>query len=104
VTALRRGDLAAVGQLLTASHRSSQRLFENSTAELDVLVDALVATSHVYGARLTGGGFGGAVMALTSAEFGEAEARQVAARYAQRFGASPDILHTQTGDGAAVVS
>jgi len=102
--ALRAGDLTAVGQLLTASHRSSQTRFENSTTELDFLVDALVAAPHVYGARLTGGGFGGAVMALTSAEFGDTQAKAVAAAYAQRFGAAPDILHMRTGDGAALVS
>ncbi|MES2695118.1 MAG: galactokinase [Verrucomicrobiota bacterium] len=102
-TAMRAGDLTAVGKLLTASHRSSQRLFENSTAELDFLVDTLVATPHVYGSRLTGGGFGGAVMALTSGAFGEAEARGVAERYAKKFGAAPDILHTQTGDGAELL-
>lgn len=100
VQALRQGDLAAVGRQLTASHRSSQRLFENSTAELDQLVDALTARPTVYGARLTGGGFGGAVMAMTSAGFSEADAQQVAAAYAQRFGERPDILHTQTADGA----
>jgi len=64
VATLPRGDLAAVGKLLTASHRSSQTLFENSTPELDFLVDALVATPHVHGARLTGGGFGGCIVAL----------------------------------------
>ena len=101
--ALRAGDLAAVGKLLTASHRSSQTLFENSTAELDFLVDTLGATPHVYGARLTGGGFGGAVMALTSAEFGAAEAEAVATAYAANCGARPDVLHTQTGDGAALL-
>jgi galactokinase len=103
VLALRRGDLGAVGQLLTASHRSSQRLFENSTAELDFLVDTLVGTPHVYGARLTGGGFGGAVMAMTSEAFGETAARDVASRYAEQFAAKPDVLHTRTGDGAAIV-
>ena len=103
VVALRRGDLAAVGQLLTASHRSSQTLFENSTAELDFLVDALTAAPHVYGARLTGGGFGGAVMAMASGEFGQRDARAVAETYAKKFGAAPDILHTQTGDGASLV-
>ncbi len=104
VIALRRGDLAAVGKLLTASHRSSQALFENSTVELDFLVDALVTTPHVHGARLTGGGFGGAVMALTSGAFGETQARAVADAYAKRFGAAPDVLHTQTGDGAARIT
>jgi galactokinase len=103
--ALERGDLPAVGQLLVASHRSSQHLFENSTATLDTLVDALVETPHVYGARLTGGGFGGAVMALTDAAFGEAEVSAVTAAYAKKHGgAKPDVLHCQTGDGAAVIS
>lgn len=102
--ALAHGDLRALGQLLTASHRSSQTLFENSTEELDLLVDTLIATPHVYGARLTGGGFGGAVMALTSPEFGDAEARQVAAAYAARYQATPDILHTQTANGAELLS
>jgi galactokinase len=102
-TALEGGDLVAVGRLLTASHRSSQWLFENSTAELDFLVDALVAAPSVFGARLTGGGFGGAVMALTGAAFGEAEAHAVAAAYRKKFGATPEILHAQTGDGAALI-
>jgi galactokinase len=103
VTALRAGELGAVGKLLVASHRSSQRLFENSTAELDFLVEALIATKHVHGARLTGGGFGGAVMALTSPEFGEMQANEVAANYERRFGTKPDVLHTRTADGAELL-
>lgn len=100
VEALRAGDLAAVGKLLTASHRSSQLLFENSTPELDFLVAALIATPDVFGARLTGGGFGGAVMALTSPEFSESHAQGVADAYRAKFGAAPDVLHTRTGNGA----
>jgi galactokinase len=103
VSALRAGDLGAVGQLLVASHRSSQRLFENSTVELDFLVDALVGLPQVYGARLTGGGFGGAVMALTSREFGYEQARPVADAYAKAFGSAPDVLHAETGEGAALL-
>jgi len=98
--ALAAGDLAAVGRLLTASHRSSQTQFENSTPELDFLVGTLAATPHVFGARLTGGGFGGAVMAFTSAEFSETEAAHVADAYAGRFGSRPDVLHCETGEGA----
>jgi galactokinase len=101
VIALRAGDLGAVGRLLTASHRSSQRLFENSTPELDFLVDQLAAAPHVLGARLTGGGFGGAVMALTTPEFGDPQAAAVVAAYAERFGNRPEVLRTQTGDGVA---
>ena len=103
VRALEAGDLPAVGRLLTASHRSSQTWFENSTPELDALVDTLVATRHVYGARLTGGGFGGAVMALTSPEFDDTEARRVADQYEQIFRARPDVLHTQTANGAELL-
>lgn len=101
--ALATGDLAAVGRLLTASHRSSQNLFENSTAELDFLVDHLAQARHVHGARLTGGGFGGAVMALTNGSFAQADAEQVAAAYTAKFGAKPDILHLKTGPGAELV-
>lgn len=102
--ALAGGDLAEVGRLLTASHRSSQTQFENSTAELDLLVDTLTVTPHVHGARLTGGGFGGAVMALTDAKFSTRQAAQVAEVYARRFGSKPDVLHCKTADGAAVIS
>lgn len=104
VEALRHGEMDTAGGLLTASHRSSQRLFENSTPELDFLVDMLVAAPEVHGARLTGGGFGGAVMALTSAKFNHAAAEKIAAAYAAKFGTAPDILDTQTGDGATLVA
>ncbi len=101
--ALGKGDLVAVGKLLTASHRSSQHLFENSTVELDFLVDTLEKAAGVYGARLSGGGFGGAVMALTSDKFGQADADKVAAAYSAKFGTAPKILHMQTGPGAAIM-
>jgi galactokinase len=104
VAALLAGDLAAVGRLLTASHRSSQQLFENSTPELDFLVDALSAQPQVLGARLTGGGFGGAVMALTTTEFTAEHAAQVVTAYREKYGQSPDVLQTRTGEGATVVS
>ena len=100
VAVLKKGDLDTVGRLLTASHRSSQHLFENSTPELDFLVDHLTSSLNVHGARLTGGGFGGAVMALTSPAFGESQALAIADAYEQRFWVRPDILHMKTGDGA----
>ncbi|MBQ8445586.1 MAG: galactokinase, partial [Opitutales bacterium] len=57
--ALAVGDLTAVGDLLKASHASSRDLFENSCPEIDFLVAELSAQPNVYGARLSGGGFGG---------------------------------------------
>lgn len=104
IEALRKDDLVGVGKLLVASHRSSQTLFENSTRELDFLVDTLVGMPNVYGARLTGGGFGGAVMALTSSKFDATESDQVVAAYAKKFNVSPAVLDTQTGDGARLLS
>jgi galactokinase len=103
VAALERGDLAAVGRLLTASHRSSQQLFENSTPALDQLVDLLTAHPAVLGARLTGGGFGGAVMALTRDTFTEKDAQEIARRYRSAEHGAPQILHLQSADGAQVL-
>ena len=97
------GELSTVGKLLTASHRSSETLFENSTAELDFLVDELEKTPHVHGARLTGGGFGGAVMAMTDGRFSPQNAQMVAAAYAGKFGAQLDLLHLQTGAAASLL-
>jgi galactokinase len=62
--ALSDGDLVEAGRLMTASHQSLARDFEVSTPSLDALVTKLTSTPGVYGARLTGAGFGGCVVAL----------------------------------------
>jgi galactokinase len=61
--ALRRDDVVGAGRLMTASHVSQRDLFEVSVPEVDALVGRLLAEG-AYGARLTGGGFGGSVVAL----------------------------------------
>ena len=58
------GDLDAAGALMVASHASLRDDFEVSTPELDDLVARLSAVPGVFGARLTGAGFGGCVVAL----------------------------------------
>ncbi len=63
--ALSAGDLAGAGRLMVESHESLRDDFEVSTHVLDALVERLVVTPGVYGARLTGAGFGGCVVALT---------------------------------------
>jgi len=65
--ALRKGDFKRFGELMFASHESSRVNFENSCPELDLLVDAARKTPGVYGARLSGGGFGGATINLVEA-------------------------------------
>ncbi|RMH79865.1 MAG: galactokinase, partial [Actinomyces sp.] len=68
VDACRRGDVATVGALMVDSHRSLRDDFEVSIPELDALVERLLAVPGVYGARLTGAGFGGCVVALVDAD------------------------------------
>jgi galactokinase len=58
------GDLVAAGRAMQESHRSLAADFEASHPALDVLVDELGRRPGVYGARLTGGGFGGCAVAL----------------------------------------
>lgn len=103
LSALLGGDLQAVGAALSASHESSRHNFENSTPELDTLVELLKLQPTVYGARLTGGGFGGAVMALTGPEFGQAQADVIAAAFEAQHGIQPSIFHTRAGNGAKLL-
>ena len=102
--ALANDDLEAVGACLNQSHESSRINFENSIEELDTLVDLLKLQPSVYGARLTGGGFGGAVMALTDNHFGQAQADTIAAAFEAKHGLQPSIFHTRAGDGAKLLS
>ena len=96
-------DLKQTGKFLFDSHASSRDLFENSTNELDFLVAELKENDKVYGARLTGGGFGGAVMAWTSSSFDKSDANSICRQYEQRFGHAPRVLHCESGDGAQVL-
>ena len=63
--ALAQGDLATVGGLMIDSHDSLRDLYETSTPQMDAAVAAVVGVPGVHGARMTGGGFGGCVVALT---------------------------------------
>ncbi len=98
------GDAAAIGRLLRESHQSSRVNFENSTPELDFLAEKLSAHPRIHGARLTGGGFGGAVMALAAADFSQADARTISDAYLNHYGQAPDVIACNTGDGARLVS
>ena len=63
-TAIVDGDLRAAGSLMVASHNSLRDLYLTSTPVMDAAVEQLAARPGVYGARMTGGGFGGCVVAL----------------------------------------
>jgi galactokinase len=92
VQALRRGDLAALGALFYASHASQRDDYAVSVPEVDLLVELARAEPAVYGARLTGGGFGGAIVLLARAGAGAAVAARVAGAYAAQSGRRATVL------------
>jgi galactokinase len=87
VAALRSGDLDALGALFLASHASMRDDFAVSLPELDALVEIAAADPAAYGARLTGGGFGGAVVVAARADAGPDTGERIAAAYRARTGA-----------------
>ena len=91
VAALEEGDVQRLGELLSASHRSLRDDFEVSTPEIDALVEALAVEPDILGARITGGGFGGAVLALAKLGTGRAAAQRALARTSAEAGAG-DVL------------
>jgi galactokinase len=101
--ALRRGDLPALGQLMLASHASLRDDFEVSTPELDALVDAFVEAGAL-GARLTGAGFGGCVVALTTNARADAVTTGAATDYQTRTGIATSPFAVRAVDGAGRVA
>ena len=92
VDALRAGDAPRLGTLFTASHVSMRDDYEISTPEIDALVGIADAHPAVHGARLTGGGFGGAIVILTGTGQGPAVAESVRSSYARQTGRDATVL------------
>jgi galactokinase len=95
VDAMKRSDLPCLGASFYSSHASQRDDFEVSVPEIDLLVDLAKSDSAVFGARLTGGGFGGSVVLLVQSDQADRVARRVAAEYASESGHSPSILVPQ---------
>jgi len=92
VDALHAGDLRKFGALLKASHASLRDDFEVSLAEIDWLVDTADDDPNVLGARLTGGGFGGAVLMLCKPSAPVDTAQRVVTRYREEYGKKAEVL------------
>lgn len=90
--AMRAEDLAELGRLFYESHASQRDDYQVSIAEIDLLVDLARGERDVYGARLTGGGFGGSVVIITCAGSGRAVAGRIARAYAERTGRQAAVL------------
>ncbi len=97
--ALRAGDLDTLGLRLIESHASLRDDYEVSTPELDALVEAFVAAGAA-GARLTGAGFGGCVVAVAEVDHHEAVLAGTAARYRDATGIVTEPFAVRAVDGA----
>ena len=97
--ALRRGDVATLGEMMYASHESSRHDYENSTPELDLLVE-LARKYGAIGARLTGAGWGGATINLVQEQQMEAFTQQVCEEYTQQTGIQPVAYRCHISQGA----
>jgi galactokinase len=92
VDALRAGDAARLGELFAASHSSMRDDYETSTPEIDVLVHIGERHADIFGARLTGGGFGGAVVLLAASGKPSRAAREVCDEYRNKTGRPGVVL------------
>jgi galactokinase len=86
VEALRAGDCSRVGWLFSQSHASMRDDFQISIPAIDHLVELASRVQGVYGARLTGGGFGGSIVALAEASAARQAADAIVSGYARQSG------------------
>ena len=98
--ALRSGDLARFGHRMYESHASLRDDYEVSCRELDLMVEAARACRGVFGARMTGGGFGGCTVNLVEASAVNGFQNEVARPYESASGIKPVIYVCAASDGA----
>ena len=89
---------------MARSHQSLRDDYEVSCAELDLMVALAVKSEGVYGARMTGGGFGGCTINLVEREHAAEFSEELSARYATETGIVPQILICHASSGAHKVN
>jgi galactokinase len=102
--ALRSGNLTEAGQLMNQSHESLRDDYEVSCPELDLLVETASKVPNVYGARMTGGGFGGCTINILERSSFEEFNQQITAEYTQAFDRKPEIFIVKASEGAHPIS
>lgn len=102
VGALERGDLAQFGKLMYASHESLRREYEVSCRELDLLVAIASRCDGVFGARMTGGGFGGCTVNLVTPESVDEFITTIGREYEKETAMRPGIHICQPSAGVRV--
>jgi galactokinase len=102
VAALEKSDFTAIGALFNASQASMRDDFGITTEHIDLIADSAVQAGAL-GARMTGGGFGGCVIALAPAEKADAIAGQIREAVGDAGYHPPTITRTRAGQGAALM-
>jgi galactokinase len=97
------GKIDGLREVMAASHQSMRDDYEISCRELDVMVEIAGRQPGVYGARMTGGGFGGCTINLVAADRAAEFQRQVSAEYKAAIGLQPDIYICEASQGAELV-
>ena len=103
VEAMEAGNYATFGRLMYASHASLRDDYEVSCQELDEIVQLAATLEGVYGARMTGGGFGGCAIILADAKHADDIANAITESYTARFGHPCVIFSTRPAAGAGAV-
>jgi galactokinase len=99
--ALEHGNLELFGELMGESHRSLRDDYEVSCKELDLMVELARRVEGIYGARMTGGGFGGCTINLVKAENAAEFKREVARGYQEATGLLPEIYVCSAAEGVS---
>jgi len=97
--AFKKGDITKVGELMYLSHKSLKDDFEVSCRELDLLVDIAKSIDGTYGARMTGGGFGGCTVNLVQLELVNHFSRTISRQYREQTGIVPAVHVVKASDG-----
>ncbi len=100
--ALEKGDLGLVGKLMLESHMSLRSNYEVSSPELDTFVEIAEQSEGVYGARMTGAGFGGSAICLVDASLEEELSAEISEKYKERGYEDGYVFIARTGSGSRV--
>ncbi len=99
VESLEKGNLDKLGKLMIQSHKSLKELYEVSCKELDIMVEAFLESDGVYGARMTGAGFGGCAIALIKHDAQEETIKKVSKEYEKKTGIKGEFYISRVSDG-----
>jgi len=102
-SALTKANYERAGELMRESHASLRDDYEVSCPELDFLAAEAGKMRGVYGARMTGGGFGGCIVALAQPRAVEPLTEHLVRMYQEKFGITPNVFATTATAGASVI-